>query len=88
MVTTVTRSGLGQQPHHPEVTLGSLGGFETCPDWVPVMDTGQQFARISFKTTGDHWFDHSSRSAAKVVQTGEAIVSSQSRYLADSIAMD
>jgi hypothetical protein len=26
------------------VHLGSLGEFETCPDWVPVMDTGQQFA--------------------------------------------
>jgi hypothetical protein len=39
---------------HSEVTLGSLGEFETCPDWVPVMDTGQQFARIAIKTMGDH----------------------------------
>jgi hypothetical protein len=38
---------------HPEVTLGSLGKFETCPDWVPVVDTGQQFARIALKTIGD-----------------------------------
>ena len=37
-----------------EVTLGSLGEFETCPDWAPVMDTGQQFARIAIKTMGDH----------------------------------
>jgi hypothetical protein len=51
---------------HPEVTLGSLGEFETCPDWVPVMDTGQQFARIALKTMGDHGFDHRANREAKV----------------------
>jgi hypothetical protein len=24
--------------HHPEVILGSIGEFETCPDWVPSLD--------------------------------------------------
>jgi hypothetical protein len=52
--------------HHPEVPLGSLGEFETCPDWVPVMDTGQQFARIALKTMGDHGFDQRADQVAKV----------------------
>ena len=26
-----------------------LPSFETCPTWVPAMDTGQQFARIALK---------------------------------------
>jgi len=43
---------------HPEVTLGSLGEFEMCPDWAPAMNTGRQFARIALKTMGDHGFDH------------------------------
>ena len=51
---------------HPEVILGSLGEFEACPDWVPVMDTGQQFARIALKTMGDHRFDQRANRAAKV----------------------
>jgi len=46
--------------------LGSLGEFETCPDWVPVMDTGPQFARIALKTMGDHGFDQRADRAAKV----------------------
>jgi hypothetical protein len=28
---------------------GSLGEFETCPDWVPSMDPGQWFARGSLR---------------------------------------
>ena len=50
---------------HPEVVLVSLGEFETCPDWVPVMDTGQQFARIALKTMGDHGFDQRVNRVAK-----------------------
>ena len=53
-------------PRHPEVTLGSLAELETCPDWVPAMDTGQQFARIAIKTMGDHGFDHRANRVAKV----------------------
>jgi hypothetical protein len=51
---------------NPEVTLGSLGEFETCPDWVPVMDIGQQFARIALKTMGDQGFDQRADRATKV----------------------
>ncbi len=51
---------------HFEVTLGSLGEFETCPDWVPAMDTGQQFAWIALKTMGDHGFDQRADRVAKV----------------------
>ena len=51
---------------HPELTLGSLGEFETCPDWVPAMDTGQQFARIALQTMGDHGFDQRANRVAKV----------------------
>ena len=51
---------------HPEVTLGSLGEFETCPDWVPVMDTCQEFAWIALKTMGDHGFDQRANRASKV----------------------
>src|ERR1035438_9099385 len=50
----------------PEVTLGSLGEFETRPDCVPVMDTGQQFARIALRTMGDHGFDQGANRVAKV----------------------
>jgi hypothetical protein len=52
--------------HHPEGILFSPGQFETCPDWVPAMDTGQQFARIALKTMGVHGFDHRANWAAKV----------------------
>jgi hypothetical protein len=45
----VTHRRSGRITQHPEVTLGSLGEFETRPDWVPVMDKGQQFARIAEK---------------------------------------
>jgi hypothetical protein len=38
---------------------GSPGEFETCPDWVPTMDSCQQFERITMKTTPVHKFDHS-----------------------------
>ena len=44
----------------------SLGEFETCPDWVAVMDTGQQFVRITLKTMGDHGFDQRADPVAKV----------------------
>ena len=40
--------------------------FETCPDWVPVMDTGQQFAWIALKTMGEHGFDQRANRVAKV----------------------
>jgi hypothetical protein len=33
---------------HPDVASGALGEFETCPDWVLVMDMGQRSARIHF----------------------------------------
>jgi hypothetical protein len=46
--------------------LWSLGKFETCPEWVPVMDTGQQFARIALKTMGGHEFDQRADRAARV----------------------
>jgi hypothetical protein len=52
--------------HHPEGFLFSPGQFETCPDWVPAMDTGQQFARIALKTMGDHAFDQRVNRVAKV----------------------
>jgi len=50
--------------------LGSLGEFETCPDWVPVMDTGQQFERFAPKTMGDHGFDQRADRVAKVRNVG------------------
>ena len=43
----------GRMTRHPEVTLGSLGEFETCPDWVPILDKRRRFARIALKTMGD-----------------------------------
>ena len=39
---------------HPEVTLGSLGEFETCPDWVPVMDTHRRRGWGAKKWTSIH----------------------------------
>jgi hypothetical protein len=33
-----TRRGQGNVSRHPEVISGSLGYFETCPDWVPSLD--------------------------------------------------
>jgi len=51
---------------HPEVTSGSLGEFETCPDWVPIMDMDQRFARIALKTMGDQGFDQKARQVARV----------------------
>jgi len=46
--------------------LGSLGEFETCPDWVLVVDTGQQFASIALKIMGEHGFDQRANLVAKV----------------------
>ncbi len=43
---------------HPKVIPGQSGEFETCPDWVPGVDTGQRFAPISLKTIRAHGFDH------------------------------
>ena len=40
--------------------------FETCPDWVPTMDTGQRSARITVKTIVVHRFDHRANRVAKV----------------------
>src|ERR1017187_4719368 len=51
---------------HPEAIRPSLGEFETCPDWVPAMDTGQRSARISLKTVHVHAFEHNAKSVAKV----------------------
>src|ERR1039457_6159909 len=34
---------------HPELILGSLGEFETCPDWVPGVDTARPFASMISK---------------------------------------
>ena len=31
---------------HPEATLGSLGEFETCPDWVPSLDCRAGLAQM------------------------------------------
>jgi hypothetical protein len=42
------------------------GEFETCPDWVPGMDTGQRLAPINLKTLRVHGLDHSANWAAKV----------------------
>jgi hypothetical protein len=55
--------------HHncqPEVILGSLDEFETCPNWVPAIDTGQLVVRITAKTMGVHGFDHRANWVAKV----------------------
>jgi hypothetical protein len=53
-------------PAHPEVILFSPGQFETCPPWVPGMDSGERFARIAEKTIPVHRFDHRANWAAKV----------------------
>jgi hypothetical protein len=37
--------------------LGSLGEFETCPDWVPTLDKRWRCARIVLKTIGVYGFD-------------------------------
>ena len=37
-----------------------------CPDWVPSMDVGQRFARITVKTIAVHGFDHRASRVAKV----------------------
>jgi len=66
--------------HHPEVTLGSLGEFETCPDWVPVMDTGQ-LSRIALKTMGDHGFDQRANRVAKVRKVSRLGSQNQFRHL-------
>ena len=51
---------------HSEVIRPSLGEFETCPDWVPSMDTGQRVARIILKTMDVYGFDHRANRVAKV----------------------
>jgi hypothetical protein len=74
---------------HPEVP-GSPGEFQPCPDWVPTMDSGQRFARITLKTMPVHRFDHSASWPAKVRNVsylGEPNFNSRiSRYLIDFIA--
>ncbi len=50
---------------HPEIT-GPLGGFETCPVWVPAMDSCRQFARITLNTMPVHGFDQRANRVAKV----------------------
>lgn len=49
---------------HTEVILGAPVGFETCPYWVPAMDSGQRFGGITLKTMPVHGFDHSASLAA------------------------
>ena len=51
---------------HPELILGSLGEFETCPDWAPGMDTERPSASIMMKTKSVHGFDHTANWTAKV----------------------
>jgi hypothetical protein len=51
---------------HPELILGSLGEFETCPDWVPGMDTARPFASMMIKTESVHGLDHTANWLAKV----------------------
>ncbi len=43
-----------------------FGEFETCPDWVPGMDTGSRVAPISLKTMRAYRFDHRANWVAKV----------------------
>jgi len=42
------------------------GEIETYPDWVPGMDIGHRFARISLKTVHLRGFDHTAIWLAKV----------------------
>src|ERR1035441_5739949 len=51
---------------HPELILGSLGEFETCPDWVPSMDTARPSASMMMKNKIVHGFDHTANWIAKV----------------------
>jgi hypothetical protein len=40
-----------------EVTLGSLGEFETCPDWASTLDKRRRCVRIALKTVDVCGFD-------------------------------
>ena len=51
---------------HPEVILGSLGEFETCPDWVASMDRYRRSTSINLRTLRADGFYHSASCAAKV----------------------
>jgi hypothetical protein len=51
---------------HPELILGSLGEFETCPDWVPSMGTARPSASMMMKNRIVHGFDHTANWIAKV----------------------
>src|ERR1022692_2035619 len=51
---------------HPELILGSLREFETCPDWVPSMDTARPSASMMMKNKIVHGFDHTANWIAKV----------------------
>jgi hypothetical protein len=48
------------------ITLGSLGEFETCPDWVPTVDKRRRYARSGLKTIDVCGFDQRVNRAAKV----------------------
>jgi hypothetical protein len=50
----------------PNLILGSLGEFETCPRWVPAMDGRWRTKLDTPKTLGVDKFDHSARWPAKV----------------------
>jgi hypothetical protein len=65
MVNRRSKHYRGRMTAHPKIT-GPLGEFETCPDWVPAMDSCQQFAWMTLKTMPVHGFDHSPVWAEKV----------------------
>jgi hypothetical protein len=50
----------------PELIPRFLGEFETCPDWVPGMDTARPSASMMMKTKSVHGFDHTASRVAKV----------------------
>jgi hypothetical protein len=66
MVERELRLGPSRRQSDKRPFVRSSGEFETCPTWVPVMDTGQQFARIALKTMGYHPFDQRADRVAKV----------------------
>jgi len=47
----------GRIKRHREITLGSLGEFETCPDWAPTLDKRRRRALIALNTMDPCGFD-------------------------------
>jgi hypothetical protein len=70
--TNLAKSSIATASHssrvtaRPELILGSVGEFETCPDWVPTMDHGSVIARIALRTMDVHGFDHRANWTAEV----------------------